>query len=278
LRGISQVPRHYADELSGDKFHFMLRSIYTSTASMLTSMEQTATTANNLANVDTNGFKRDLLSFNSEPTVKIWRTDDPTYLDINGRQIPKLMGELSTGVTDTVVFRDQSAGKVHQTGNPLDLMLHGNGYLRVSSPNGERYTRDGSLSISQDGFLCTHEGFNVLGLSGPIQMKGVDAQITRSGTVIVNGSVVDVLSIAHFEDPQALRKDGSNLWSAEEAKETSGSTEVHSGMLEGSNVDVSRSIVDLIAQSRHFELASKALRTGDEILNIIANQLARMPQ
>lgn len=256
----------------------MLRSIYTSTASMLTSMEQTATTANNLANVDTNGFKKDLLMFNSKPTVKIWRTDDPTYTDINGRQIPKLMGELSTGITDTQVFRDQSEGLVHRTGNPLDLMLRRNGFLRVSTPNGERYTRDGSLSIDEDGFLSTHDGNHVLGLSGPIQMKGVDAQVSRSGTVSVNGNVVDVLNLAFFEDVQLLKKDGANLWSAEDATEIPGSSEVHSGMLEGSNVDVSHSIVELITQSRHFELASKALRTGDEILNIIANQLARMPQ
>ena len=256
----------------------MLRSIYTATAGMLTYMEQTATTANNLANVDTNGFKRDLLLFNSQPTVDIWRTDDPTYLDANGRQIPKLMGELSTGLTDTQVFRDQSEGHVRHTGNPLDLMLHGDGFLRISTPDGERYSRDGALTIDADGYLANKEGHHVLGLAGPIRMQGGQAQISRSGNVIVNGNVVDVLDLAHFEDPQALQKAGDNLWSAEQATEITGATDVRSGILEGSNVDVSHSIVDLITQSRHFEMASAALKTGDEILNVIANQLARMPQ
>ncbi|MEZ5338433.1 MAG: flagellar hook-basal body protein [bacterium] len=256
----------------------MLRSIYTSTAAMLTHMEQTATTANNLANANTSGFRKDLLLFDSRPGREIWRTDDPTYVDINGRQLPKYMGKLSTGLTDTEVYRDVSKGHMIHTGKPLDVFLDGPGFLRLETPQGERFSRAGNLTMNEEGFLTNPEGYRVLGLAGPVSITGKDVQIGRSGNVIVDGETVAALSIAHFEDVQQLRKDGDNLWRNEGTAEVPGQTAVISGVLEGSNVDVSREMVNLISQSRHFEMASKSLQTGDEILNLIVNQLARMPQ
>ncbi|MCB1219443.1 MAG: flagellar hook-basal body protein [Planctomycetales bacterium] len=256
----------------------MLRSIYTSTAAMLTNMEQTATTANNLANVDTVGFRRDLLLFDSRPGREIWRTDDPTYLDINGRQLPKYMGKLSTGVTDTEIHRDTKKGNAQTTGNPLDILLEGKGFLRVLTPDGERYTRAGNLTVNEAGLLCDHDSNPVLGLGGPISLPQGPVQISREGNVQVDGVAVGALSLAHFDDVAMLEKEGSNLWRNTGSAEEPGITRVYAGVLEGSNVEVSREMVDLITQSRHFEFASKSLQTGDEILNVIVNQLARMPQ
>ena len=256
----------------------MLRGIYSSASGMLTYMEQTATTANNLANVDTVGFKRDLLLFNSQPEVDIWRKDDPTHLGIDGRQLPKYMGKLSTGNTDTVIHRDHEKGSSVHTGNPLDVYLDGDGFLRLETPQGERYTRNGSLTRDAAGYLADRSGHRVLGFSGPIQIPDGNAEISRSGIVTVNGEAVGTLILAHFSDVQVLEKQGQNMWSNPGSEETVGNTEIVSGALEGSNVDTSRSIVELITQSRNFEMASKSLRTGDEVLNIIVNQLGRMPQ
>ncbi len=107
---------------------------------MLTIQEQTATTANNLANVDTAGFKADLLRFTSAPAIHTWRVDDPTTTDAQGRPRPEYIGLTNAGVMDTEIWRDFSQGQLVETQRPLDVAIIGDGFLRVTDETGRKCT------------------------------------------------------------------------------------------------------------------------------------------
>jgi flagellar basal-body rod protein FlgF len=259
----------------------MVRGLYAAASGMLTIQEQTATTASNLANVDTTGFKADMLRFTSAPAVHTWRVDDPTTTDKQGRPRPEYIGLTNAGVMDTEIWRDFSQGQIVETRRPLDVALIGDGFLRVKNETGqEMYTRDGELRQTPDGFLTDERGRRVQGLGGDINVgSSNDVSIDRSGGVYADGAQVDTLSLAHFSDPQTqLAKAGDNLWSASSAPDGTGASEVQSGFIERSNVSAVDSLTELIMQLRHYEAAQRVIVAEDGMLNIAANNIGRMPQ
>jgi flagellar basal-body rod protein FlgF len=247
---------------------------------MMTIQEQTATTANNLANVDTAGFKADLLQFTSAPAIHTWRLDDPSYTDEEGRRIPEYIGLTNCGTMDTKIWRDFSQGQIVQTSRPLDVAIIGDGFLRVTDEGQEYYTRCGELRVTPDGTLTDDQGRHVQGAGGDINVgTGNNIEINRSGDISVDGAVVGSLSLAFFNDPQTdLSKRGDNLWRAAGAPATIGAGELRTGYLERSNVDAVSGITELITQLRHYEAAQRVIQTEDSLLNTAANQIGRMPQ
>lgn len=248
---------------------------------MLTIQEQTATTANNLANVDTAGFKADLLRFTSAPAIHTWRVDDPTTADAAGRPRPEYIGLTNAGVMDTEVWRDFSQGQIVQTQRPLDIAIIGDGFLRVMDAAGqEMYTRDGELRQTPDGWLTDARGCRVQGLNGDISLgSSNDVHIDHSGGVYVDGTLVDTLDLAFFSDPQGqLSKAGDNLWRASSAPDAAGTVQVQSGFIERSNVNAVDCLTELITQLRHYEAAQRVIVAEDGMLNIAANNIGRMPQ
>lgn len=259
----------------------MVRGLYAAASGMLTIQEQTATTANNLANADTAGFKADLLLFTSAPAVHTWRCDDPTTMDDAGRRVPEYIGLTNAGVMDTQVWRDFSQGQLLETQRPLDVAIIGAGFLHVTDDTGrELYTRDGQLRQTADGFLTDERGRRVQGVSGDINVgSGNDVYINRSGEVWVAGAQVDTLDLAFFSDPQTqLRKSGDNLWTSTAPPDGAGVVDVQSGFIERSNVSAVDSITELITQLRHYEAAQRAIVAEDGMLNIAVNNVGRLPQ
>jgi len=248
---------------------------------MLTIQEQTATTANNLANADTTGFKADLLRFVSAPAIHTWRLDDPTTLDDQGRQQPEYIGLTNAGVLDTEIWRDFSQGQLTETNRPLDIAIAGEGFLRVKDETGqELYTRDGELRQTADGYLTDSRGRRVQGQSGDINIgTNNDVYFNHSGEVYAGGAVADTLDLAYFTAPQQqLSKVGDNLWRSSTAPDGTGASVVQGGFIERSNVSVVDCITDLITQLRHYEAAQRAIVAEDGMLNIAANNVGRMPQ
>ncbi len=216
--------------------------------------------ANNIANVNTTGFKADGSVFaeflQSGASAGLFTGPD--------RQLSL--------VQDRMTWTDMSPGAMQQTGNSLDVALDGDGFLVVQTEQGERYTRNGALQINASGELVTSAGYKVMGESGPIILNSTDRDITinpdgsirvREGNKPVDASR-GKLRLVQFAQPQLLRKDGASTFSAPEGVQAqpATNTRVIQGALERSNV---RSVVEM---SRMIELT----RAYTEIANLLQKQ------
>src|SRR5437868_1002898 len=191
--------------------------------------------ANNVANVNTNGYKGDKSLF--QEYLKTGAHED----NFVGRD------RAVSFVLDSGTFKDFAQGPSEQTKNPLDVAIDGRGFLAVQTPAGERYTRDGGLQINNQGQLVTAGGNPVLGTSGPIVFQPTDKQINiaADGNVtVIEGtgridSVRGKLRIVSFADAQKLVKEGSNLYSAGQgtAAQPDIKSTVRQGYIEKSNVN-----------------------------------------
>ncbi len=246
----------------------MVRGLYTAASGALVAQSQADVIANNLANVNTSGFKRTLLQVQAGPEMGIYRRQtDPG--NPRGTSSSDFVGALGSGaqVLDTPAVFEQ--GTLGQTGNPLDLAIQGNAFFAIQTPQGVRYTRDGQFSEDPNGRLVTMDGDAVLGANGAVQLQptGGAVQVDESGRITQNGRLVDSLSLVQFANPAQVRPEGDNRFVATNAAlpaaATAGST-VHQGFLERSNANVVRSMVDLITAQRWFEANQKVMQTQDQ--------------
>ena len=205
--------------------------------------------ANNLANVNTTGFKAD------QP---VFRFDAP---------------EISSNVPDNTValpltyVTNFESGPLRQTGAPLDVAIVGGGFFEVQTPDGLQYTRNGGLSINADGELSTAEGWPVMGQGGAIRIEGSRVEINEEGQVAVDGDVVGVLKVVDFNDRSALKKAGNSLFKDEGAGGGMVAAEgyrIAQGNLESSNVDAIRTMTEIIETLRVFETYQRVIRSADE--------------
>lgn len=204
--------------------------------------------AQNLANVNTTGYRRRIAS-----------------ADAFARALRKAGGLPLAGLRVDVDF---TPGRLEETGRPTDLALEGEGFFAVETERGVRYTRDGSFVLDREGRLVASDGAPVLGASGPIETDPSlgPIEISGDGSVLQRGTVVGRLRIVRFEDTSALvpeqggrfRADGTEPLEATE-------TRVVAGFLERSNVEPIDELVQMIAGFRAFEAAQKALVSIDRV-------------
>ena len=239
--------------------------------------------ANNLANVNTNGFKRGRASFEDLAYQNIHQVGGSTSqetMDPSG---------LSVGTGSRIVATDRqfSQGSANETGNQFDLMIQGRGFFQVLMPDGNlAYTRDGSFRIDAQGRMVTASGFEIQpGITIPDGTESVS--IGRDGTIEARipgqtgASQIGTLQLADFINPAGLESRGGNLYLETVA---SGSPQVGipglNGIgalmqhaLEGSNVNVVEELVSMIEAQRAYEMNSKAISTSDEMLQFVNNNL-----
>ncbi len=239
------------------------------------------TIANNIANVNTTGFKQvraefqDLLYQSIRPagTAASTSTEYPVGLQLGLGTRP---------VATTRIFRQ---GDFRQTGNALDLVIEGKGFFQVRMPSGETaYTRDGSFHVNKDGSVVTADGDPV----EPQITIPADAQevvIASDGTVSVtqagqsNAQTVGTIQIANFQNPSGLNAIGRNLLVSTTASGNaltgnpgeSGLGRINQGFLEQSNVNVVEEMVNMIIAQRAYEVNSRAVRVADDMLSQINN-------
>jgi flagellar basal-body rod protein FlgF len=198
--------------------------------------------ANNLANVDTNGFKfEDLIS--SADKVSTPRAGGPS--------------QALTFVQDGGVARDYSQGAFTQTGGPLDVAIDGKGFFQISTASGTRYTRDGRFKLDSTGKLVTQDGDPVQGAGGDIQIDPTKGQVSiaKNGVISQSGNQVGKLQVVSFDSLAALSKDGANLFENVSNVTPTPSTDavLEQGMLEGSNVQPINQITRLIEINRAYD-------------------------
>jgi flagellar basal-body rod protein FlgF len=246
--------------------------MYSATSGALVAQAAVDTIANNLANVNTAGFKRTLLQVQAQPEREVFRFQtDPGQVPSNrlaGVPTQQSIGTLGTGaqVYDTPAVFEQ--GAIAATGNDLDVALSGPGFIAVRSGTGAlNYTRDGEFMRDQNGYLTAQNGDRVLGSGGdPIVLPNQGAvQIARDGSVSVNGQTINRIAVVEFTNPTALRPEGSSRFvdtGAAGARVATNTTALQ-GSVEKSNADVVSSMVDLITNERWFDANQKAIQTQD---------------
>ena len=259
----------------------MLRAFSTAATGMTAQQMMLDVIANNLANVNTTGFKRSQINFQDLLYVKLL---EPGTEVASGIYAPSGL-EIGSGVRPASTVKVFTVGEFQNTGNSLDIAITGEGFLQVTMPDGSiRYTRDGALQTGPDGQLVTTTGY-LLEPSITIPTDVVSIDIGKDGGVNVTDpsgtqSVVGNIELARFPNPSGLSSEGDNLLAETEASGTpltglpgeNGFGSIQSGFLEKSNVQLVSELVNLITAQRAYEINSRAIVAGDEMLRT-ANSL-----
>jgi len=245
----------------------MYRGIYGASSAMLVQEKTIDVVSNNLANVDTVGFRRRISVEKTFPEVLIQRRESLAPFEGASYQPIGLSG-LNVVLSQTAM--DTSEGAIEVTGNPLDVAISGDGFFVVGDRAGNVfYTRAGNFTLDSRGNLVTQEGLNVLGRNGaPISVANVSfVEIDEGGSVIADGNVVGRIGVVTFQNPTYLRNVGKSLLQA--SAESGGAQPVGAARLvpralERSNVNVVYEMVRLIEGQRAYEAAARSLSIQDE--------------
>lgn len=252
----------------------MIRGLYTAASGMIVEQQRQDVIANNVANVNTAGFKKDVATFKAFPEMLLNRLNDPEQPAPVPDRRP-VIGRVGTGALLDEVITQHGTGPLKQTGTPFDLALNGEGYFTIDTPQGERYTRNGSFSLNADNQLVTSEGYAVLGQNGPITIIGENVQVAEDGTVRVDNANVDTLRIVTFADKKALTKLGDSLFTGGQAQPVLRPMVIQ-GYQELSNVNPITEMVNMITAMRSYEANQKAIQTHDQLLDKAVNEVGRL--
>ena len=222
--------------------------------------------ANNMANINTNGFKSEDMLFQDYIMPKAKDNDF-------GGQDSKLHY-----TEDWSTLHNMETGPIEQTGNPLDVALQGEGFLSVQTPQGVRYTRNGTLTIDNQGMLVDLDGNQVLGDGGPIKFDSSDTDISiaKNGAISTSNGSKGKLAVVEFANPQVLAKQGDNYFSGP-AGTPATSTDVIQGSIEKSNVSGVAEISRLIEISRAYAQVAQMLSNESDLHKNAISQLANVP-
>ena len=261
----------------------MDRLIYTALSGASQTLYEQQISANNLANVNTTGFKRGRAVF---ADLLYQTVRQPGAQSSQDSQLPSgLM--LGTGVRSVATEKLFTQGNIVQTGNQLDLAVNGRGFFQILLPDGTRaYSRDGSFQLSANGELVNSNGYALdPGITIPEQTQSVTIGADGTVSVLVAGesspTEVGQLQLADFINPAGLQPMGENLFletaaSGDPQAATPGEDGVGTlvqGSLESSNVNVVEELVNMIETQRAYEMNSKAIATTDEMLAFVTNNL-----
>ncbi len=276
----------------------MVRGIYTGASGMIAQQAKMDVTANNLANVDKTAFKKDTTIFKAFPDMIIRRINDDGVgiIPVGSYDSMPYVGKLGTGLEVNEVFTQFEQGALMRTENQFDLALEGQGFFAVQTERGERYIRNGSFTINEEGILMTHNGNPVLGEKGIIKVQKHNFIVKANGEIVINREqsdqqvvgqtenewqdplVLDKLKLVDFPYKRHLKKVGTSMFM--ETPESGPPLEpeklkVEQGFLEKSNVNVVRGMVDMIEVQRSYEANQKSVTTADSTLGKLINEVGR---
>ncbi len=253
----------------------MLRALYTSATGMKAQELLIDNTANNLANVNTTGFRRSHMDF----ADLVYNTIRQPGNEVSQGQVSPTGLQIGNGVRVVSTTKHFTQGNLEQTGNPLDVGIEGNGFFQVQLPSGDfGYTRAGAFRIDQNGQLVNSDGL-VLQPTVSIAQNAQNISIGTDGTVQgeVGGTsqTFGTISIFTFPNPAGLSSEGANLFSVTTASGAAtpatagqnGAGILRGNFLENSNVEVVTELISLIAAQRAYEINSRAIQAGDEMLS-----------
>lgn len=248
----------------------MIRGLYTSAGGMLADMTRLDEVANNLANVNTPGFKSTQVNLRQFPVLLVGRL---------GRSGFTALGPLGTGVTVSRSWTDFAQGSLRHTGHSLDLAIEGEGFFAVQTPAGIQYTRRGDFTLDAQGHLVTQSGNFVLGTNGqPLTLPAGRPQISGGGTVTVGGKPVGQIQLVSFANQSGLARaaDGNFVATAASGPPTAATGRIRQGFLEESNTDLVRTTSQMLEAFRAYEANQQALMTQKTTLDAAVNQVGKV--
>jgi len=242
----------------------MIKGLFSSASAMLPRIKQQEAIANNLANVSSPGFKKDMV-FTQELSKA------------QAKQIPQ-KSDWQQPMIDQVYTSFQQ-GSLDITGNPLDVALEGEGLFAYETEEGETvFSRAGNLSVSPQGFLVDPEGHWMLGEGGPINVGSGTVSVSETGQVAVDDIAVSSIRVVDFEDKSALRKIGKSKFAIPEGIEPAAAVNftIRQGYLESSNVDIIKEMVNMIVSFRNYEADAQSAKAQDDSLEKLFANVGRL--
>jgi flagellar basal-body rod protein FlgG len=258
----------------------MIRSLWIAKTGMEAQQNKLDAVSHNLANVGTNGFKRQGVVFEDLMYQNLRAAGSATS---EQSQLPTGL-QVGLGVRTAATARNFTQGSLQQSGNQLDLAVKGQGFFQVTMPDGSTgYTRDGAFQVDAQGQIVTNAGFVVQpGFTVPANALSVTVSATGQVSAMLpqqtTPQVIGQFQLANFINPPGLESKGGNLYAETVASGTpnaaapgsTGMGTLAQGYLENSNVNVVEELVTMIATQRGYELNSKAIQTSDQMLQRLA--------
>jgi flagellar basal-body rod protein FlgG len=259
----------------------MIRALHTSATGMAAQESNVNTISNNIANVNTTGFKKARTEFDD----LLYETVQEAGAKSSGTTEYNVGHQVGSGAKVSATRKIHTQGAPQMTNNPYDLMVNGEGFLGIIGPNGElKYTRDGSFNVDSQGALVTRAGHKVFpGINVPPNIMRINISEAGDVEAFTSNSIEPLnlgkIPVFTFVNPTGLRSDGGNLLSA-----TSGSGQaiqntpgengagiMMQGAIEASNVNVMNEMTDLIKAQRAYEMNSKVMGVADQMLQTVNN-------
>lgn len=263
----------------------MLKGLYTAYTGMLNEQNRMDVLSNNLANAATTGYKKEGTTCQGFDQVLTYRIKDE---EVTGMYSNVNIGIGTPGVKIGENYVDYSQGSFRETGNAFDFAISGSGFFNVEFTNraGEKdtlYTRDGSFTLTKEGYLVTKDGDFVMGDGGNGQSVRIQidplakAEIDQSGRIVQNGKTVATLKVTDFKDYNYLERYGENFFKPVEGAEvTNANCTIRNGYLEASNVQTVSEMINLISITRQYESNQKIIQAYDESLETAVTRLGRI--
>jgi flagellar basal-body rod protein FlgG len=249
----------------------MIRGIYTAAAGLATATLRLGVVSNNVANAATPGYKQDRLPEEVGKAVDLMRY----AVDPQGRPV----GNVTLGPQAGLSQLDLAPGPIQETTNPLDMAIAGTGFFSVQAGDGStRYTRDGGFHRDVSGSLRARDGSAVLDAkSQPVQIPDGHVSVAADGTILVNGNATARLQVVDFAAGAQLNKVGNGMFTAPNgvAPQPSNGVQLYQGYLEGSNVDMTESMVSTMNLVRAYEANQKMMQIQDETLKSVVNEVGK---
>lgn len=272
----------------------MFKGFYTVASGMFAQQRKTEMLTNNMSNANTPGFKADLAALRAFPDMDLQRFDKAEIPTENGLNLPfsKKIGTINTGVYMQEVVPNFIQGDLRDTGRKTDMALldvnmpdNCSVFFTVGEDNGPvRYTRNGNFNVNGDGFLTTGNGYYVLDAEGQkIQLSSDSFTISENGVLTGENGENAILGIGFANNPNRMIKLGDGLFKSEDDaalpnafNEPGVQFKLQQGFLEQSNVDISKTMTDMMTAYRAFEANQKILQAYDRSMEKAANEIGRL--
>jgi len=266
----------------------MVKGLYTAYTGMINEQKRLDVLANNMANADTIGYKKEgttSISFADEMAYKLH--DSSTFM------MPRRVGNLNLGVKIGETYTNYDQGSFQVTDISSDLAIAGNGFFAIEFTDKQgntsiRYTRNGEFTVDKDGYFVTSDGDHLLNMNGALNSitgeasyvrvdPNVDYTINEQGMIYQDGVVVDTVGLVDFDNYDYLSKYGENLYILEDGGTiTAAEGTVEQGCLEASNVNVIDEMVSMITIQRAYEAGQKMIQAEDETIEMAVSQVGRV--
>jgi flagellar basal-body rod protein FlgF len=244
----------------------MSGTIYKAASGALLQQIRLDVLSNNLANINTVGYKADKPEFRIEPSQP--------------NTVPSAQNIILSPYTPPLnVAINFTSGQFIQTGNALDVAISGDGFFEVKTPEGLAYTRNGNFTVNPDGVLSTSDGWPVQGESGDISVSGSKVEIGEDGSLFVDGNLLDKLKLVDFPRPYDLRKAGYTRFvpaKSDVMSQPADNYQIEQGFVESSNVNAIRTMTEVIETMRVFETYQRVIRSADDATAKTVNEVGQL--